>query len=257
LVLLIYFSKKILNLMRLDVWLVKNGLFETRHKAQMAIKSGSIQVDGQIEIKSSSVVKPGNEIIVLGRTLHYVSRGGIKLEKAIRHFNLDFKGAKVLDIGASTGGFTDCVLQFGASMVFAVDVGSEQLAPSLRSNPKVISKENMDFRKLSLESIDNEPVDIAVGDLSFISLTRIIPFIPPFLKQGGQVILLIKPQFELESRHALKKGIVKDKQLQEQAISRVVKCAGDYGLRHVAIIETDIDDPSRKNLEYLALFIRI
>ena len=220
----------------------------------MAIKAGQVRCNGSPAGKPSLTVQPGDHIEITGEPLRYVSRGGLKLEKAIQTFHLDFQGKRVLDAGASTGGFTDCALQHGAAKVYAVDVGSEQLSPALRSHPQVVFYENQDVRQLSLAHLEGEPVDAIVADLSFISLTHILPAFPPLLKPGGFLVLLIKPQFEMETRHALKGGIVKDRQLQEGAVRRVTDFAEGVGFKLKGLTETDVLDEQRKNKEFLAWF---
>ncbi len=239
--------------MRIDAWLVQNGHFGSRQRAQMAIKAGQVFCNGQLIEKSAFTVNPNDAITVTGDPLRYVSQGGLKLERAIRHFQLDFQGKRVLDAGASTGGFTDCALQHGAAKLYAVDTGSGQLATSLRSHPQVVFYENLDVRRLSLELLDGEEVDAIVSDLSFISLTHVLPSFPPLLKPGGFLVLLIKPQFELEQRISLKGGIVKDEKLRQKAIKRVLDCAQALGFRQAGIVQTDVEEEGKKNVEYLAL----
>ena len=240
--------------MRLDVFLVKNAHFPSRQRAQLAIKSGQVHCNGQPVTKPSHPVQPADEITVTGDPLRYVSQGGLKLEKAIRHFNLDFSGKRVLDAGASTGGFTDCALQHGAAKVYAVDVGTSQLVAPLLNHPKVAVFENLDVRHITLAHLDGQPVDFVVADLSFISLTHVLPAFFPLVKKGGQLVLLVKPQFEMENRKALKRGIVKDAKLREKAVRRVVDCAESLGLEFIGKVETDVEDAGRKNVEFLAVF---
>lgn len=241
--------------MRLDTWLVQHGFFDSRQRAQMAIKAAKVYVSGQLAVKSSLAVRPDDRVEVTGDPLRYVSRGGLKLEKAIRTFHLDFTEKKVLDAGASTGGFTDCALQHGAAKIFAADVGSDQLAPSLRTHPQVVFYENFDVREITLEQLGGEPVDAIVSDLSFISLTHILPAFPPLLRSDGFLVLLIKPQFELEQRTALKGGIVKDPALRRQALQRVLACAESLGFQLKGLTETDVEEEGRKNIEFLAWMV--
>ncbi len=182
----------------------------------------------------------------------YVSRGGLKLEKAIMDFDVDFMGKRVLDIGASTGGFTHCALEHGASAVWAIDVGTNQLDGTLRNNPKVISIENCDIRNLDPAAIGTR-VDIVVADVSFISLTLILEYIPKFLAPNGLCILLIKPQFEAGPGHIGKGGIVKNKKVHVNIISNIAVKAQSSGLYMNALTSAPVSDP-KKNIEYLGLF---
>lgn len=236
---------------RIDSWLVQNGFFDSRERAQLAIREGKVLCNGKLASKPSQNVQPGDSIEVAGDPLPYVSRGGLKLEKAIRVFQLDFSNKKVLDAGASTGGFTDCALKQGAAKVYAVDVGSDQLAASLRTHPQVVFYENFDVRQLSLEQLEGEQVDVIVCDVSFISLTHILPAFPPLLKPGGFIVLLIKPQFELEQRTALKGGIVKDPALRKQAVEKVLSLAQSLDFQLKGLTATDVEE-GKKNVEYLA-----
>lgn len=236
---------------RIDTWLVQNNFFDSRQRAQMAIKEGKVWCNGKPVNKPSQWVQPGDSIEVEGDPLPYVSRGGLKLEKAIRTFQLDFTGRKILDVGASTGGFTDCALKHGAAGVFAVDVGAGQLAAALREHPRVVYYENFDVRQLSTQQLGNGQVDAIVCDVSFISLRHILPVFPLLLKEGGFVVLLIKPQFELEQRRALKGGIVKDPALRKQALEKVLSLAQSLGFQLKGLTETDAEE-GKKNVEYLA-----
>lgn len=241
-------------LMRLDAHLCKNGFFSSRQKAQFAIKAGLVKVNGLVTTKPSYKVQSQDSIEVTGEGLRFVSNGGEKLEKAIRHFNVDFSGKRVLDVGSSTGGFTDCSLKYGAKEVFAVDIGTQQLDASLRKNPKVRCYENTDIRNFSIELLENTPVDIIVADVSFISLTQIIPVLRKLLDSNGFLLALIKPQFEMEKKLRFKKGIVKDHNLREASIQRVINAAENNGFLFKGLIETDIEDCQKKNQEYMALF---
>jgi 23S rRNA (cytidine1920-2'-O)/16S rRNA (cytidine1409-2'-O)-methyltransferase len=238
---------------RIDAYLVKQGHFASRERAQLAIKAGRVKSNGRPVGKPSQVLRPSDTVEVQGDPLPYVSRGGLKLEKAIRTFQLDFQGLTVLDVGASTGGFTDCALQHGAAKVVAVDVGTGQLAPSLRNDPRVVFYEDQDIRKLTLAQMGGPPADALVCDVSFISLTHVLPAFPALLKPDGFAVLLIKPQFELEQRTALKGGIVKEAKLRQQAIRRVLDCAQGLGFRQAGLVETHVEEWERKNVEYLLL----
>lgn len=230
--------------MRLDVYLVTKGFFSSRNKAQEEIRAGNIEVDDKIIIKPNYDVEEP-KIKVLG-ACPYVSRGGYKLETAIKSFNLDFKDKIVLDIGASTGGFTDCSLQFGAKLVYSVDVGSDQLAQPLRNNPRVISMENTNILDTNIE--DN--IDILVCDVSFVSIKHIIPGIKRYLNQNNYLIILIKPQFE--AGKMINKGVIKDKKIHLNILKNVNNYLNQEGLFIERIIPSSIKGGSG-NIEFLAL----
>lgn len=240
---------------RIDAWLVQNGYFESREKARIALEEGVVEVNEQPVLKSSFKISARDQVVVKAPTLRYVSRGGLKLEKAIRQFQLNFANKTVLDVGASTGGFTDCALQHGAARVFAVDVGSGQLHPSLQVHPRVQWWENLHIRNLTLEML-GEQVDMIVVDVSFIGLRHVFPYLPPFLKKDGFIVTLIKPQFELEEKVRLKKGIVKDEKLRRQILEKVSESVQEQGFMLKEITPTDADE-QRKNVEYLALWEKI
>jgi 23S rRNA (cytidine1920-2'-O)/16S rRNA (cytidine1409-2'-O)-methyltransferase len=239
--------------MRLDKLLVSKGLYSSREKAQFAIYQGSIKVNGQIIDKPSKDIEETATIEIYDIFNKFVSRGGLKLEKAIQQFQLDFSQKDILDIGASTGGFTDCALQHGAKSVFCVDVGSEQLHNSLKSDSRVKYFENQDFRTLSLHQVNNMQFDFIVSDLSFISLTYIIPFLNPFLKNESEIVFLIKPQFEAGNSFLNKSGVVSDEKGYRTAIERVVKEGLNYGFYLKNIVISTLWDKN-KNVEFLALF---
>jgi len=236
---------------RLDIRLVEIGKAESREKAQLAIKKALVKVNGQVVTKPAFGVKFQDEVELTAPPLPYVSQGGWKLEKAIREFQLNFEGARVLDIGASTGGFSDCALTHGASKVYAVDVGKDQLHPRLRTHPRIQVLENLDIRNLTLALLDDQPVDWAVADVSFISLTYILPVIPAFLRPGSQLVLLIKPQFELGQKISARRGIVKDETLRQKALHRVRQAANYHGFIEKGITPTEVEDPRKKNQEFL------
>lgn len=238
---------------RLDKQLVNLGFFPSREKAQIAILNKSVYVNDKLILKPSKEVEDADNIEVRDIFLKYVSKGGLKLEKAILDFNLDFQGKRVLDIGASTGGFTDAALKFGAEQVVAIDVGTDQLVEELRSHPKVESIENTDFRALTLEHLDWRKVDIIVTDVSFISLSLLIPYFKPFMKEDAIAVLLVKPQFEAGPTFLNKKGIVKDEKAYKIAIRKVVDAALSSGfhLQHIGL-STWFD--LQKNLEFLTVF---
>lgn len=239
--------------MRLDKLLVEKNYFSSREKAQLTISQKLVKVNGEIVDKSSKDIDETATIEIIDIFNRYVSRGGLKLEKAIIDFSLDFKEKRVLDIGASTGGFTDCALQAGADFVFAVDVGTEQLSPTLQNHPRVKFLENKDFRELSLEETGGKPFDFIVSDVSFISLTYIIPYLAPFLAENGKLMLLIKPQFEAGASFLSKSGIVKDDKGLKISIQKVELEAinNGYFLNNLSI-STLFE--KNKNVEFLALF---
>ena len=204
---------------RLDQALVQRGFFPSRHQAQSAIMAGEIRINGRVAEKASDLVMAEHEIQIAARS-RYVGRGGLKLEGAIAHFQIVCEGGVGLDIGASTGGFTDCLLQHGAKKVFAVDVGHGQLAWKIRDDSRVITLEKTNARNLSRAEIP-EPIDICAVDVSFISLTLILPPALALLSNGGVIIPLIKPQFELRKEDVGKGGVVRDPALHEQAVEKI------------------------------------
>lgn len=239
--------------MRLDKLLVAREFFTSRERAQDAIIQKTVTVGGKIVDKPSKDFPEDADIVVIDIFNKYVSRGGLKLERAIEEFGLDFSGCDVLDIGSSTGGFTDCALKHGAAHVTAVDVGTAQLHPSLQNHPQVLSIENTDFRELTPEAVSNRQYDYIVSDVSFISLTYIIPYFRPFLKDGGKCVLLIKPQFEAGSSFLNKSGIVTDEKGYKVAIHRVEVEALNHGL-HLNRIGMSTLFEKVKNAEFLAEF---
>ncbi len=241
-------------MLRLDVYLVEKGYFETREKAQAAIRDGLVKVKGELVTKPSRKVSDEEEIEIGEGTLKYVSRGGLKLERAVEMFQIDLNEKRVLDVGASTGGFTDVALQNGADMVYAMDVGTDQLHPSLRQNEKVRSIENCHIRDFTLAHTDNEQVDVVVTDVSFISLTQVLPYFKAFLCDKGEVVALIKPQFELTEKLFIKNGIVKDFKHHVRAIEQVFSVAIQEGLFLKELTYSPIIDV-KKNVEYLAHFV--
>ena len=214
---------------RLDQALVQRGLFPSRHQAQSAIMAGEVRIDGRVAAKASDSVQKGHAISVAPRS-RYVGRGGIKLEGALAHFGISCEGKVGLDIGASTGGFTDCLLQHGAAKVFAVDVGHGQLAWKIRDDPRVITLEKTNARHLSRAEIP-EPIDLCVIDVSFISLTLILPNAFELLTPDGVILALIKPQFELARADVSRGGIVRSADLHEKAQQKVAGFAENMGAR--------------------------
>ena len=236
--------------MRLDVYLVENGLAESRECAKKLILAGQVQIDGVTVDKPAAEIKDEPEITVL-TTDDYVGRGGLKLEAALRIFGVDPTGLRGIDIGASTGGFTDCLLRYGAIEVVALDAGYGQLHPKLLADPRVINIEKYNARDLS--SDDTGKAQIAVMDVSFISQTYILPRIPQVLEDGGCLISLIKPQFEAGRGALNKKGIVKAPRDRVAAVRRVITCAEQCGLVCRGIAPSPIKGGDG-NEEYLAYF---
>jgi len=236
---------------RLDVLLAQKGLFASREKARAAVMSGQVLVDGQKVFKPGTQVKPDARLTVLGR-LPYVSRGGLKLEKAIRVFGLDLKNKVVLDVGASTGGFTDCALAHGARLVYAVDVGYGQLAWELRTSPRVVVFERTNIRRFSREVLPVAP-DLAVIDVSFISLTLVLPKVRELLADDGEGVALIKPQFEAGREQVGKKGVVKDPRIHQEVLAKIIAAVRELGWTPAGLDFSPIKGPEG-NIEYLLYF---
>ncbi len=235
---------------RLDVLLVNRGLCETRAKAQAVIMAGEVYVDGQKLDKPGTAVLSESQIEVRGGVCPYVSRGGLKLEKALRDFGVDVHGFVCSDSGASTGGFTDCLLQQGASKVFAIDVGYGQLAWKIRNDPRVVVMERTNVRYLNLEQL-GEPLDLSVIDVSFISLALVLPAIHSVLKDDGQVLCLIKPQFEAGKDKVGKKGVVRDPETHEEVLAHFVETAQNLQFTLKNLTFSPVKGPEG-NIEFLA-----
>lgn len=236
---------------RLDVILMERNLFPSREKARTAIMTGRILIHGNKETKAGTMIAEDTKIEIIGHDLPYVSRGGLKLEKAVKAFELDFKDKIVLDIGASTGGFTDCSLQNGAQKVYAVDVGYGQLAWSLRSDSRVVVLEKVNARYLTEEQVP-EPADFIVMDASFISLKKLIPHLIPFLKEDGAFVSLIKPQFEAGKEKVGKKGVVRDPAVHKEVIWDLLAFFEEQNLSVEKLTFSPIKGPEG-NREYLVL----
>ncbi|HKM33146.1 MAG TPA: TlyA family RNA methyltransferase [Lachnospiraceae bacterium] len=235
---------------RLDVILVTAGHAESREKAKAIIMAGNVFVDGQREDKAGTCFDTDKvKIEVKGTTLKYVSRGGLKLEKAMTHFGLSLDGKICMDIGASTGGFTDCMLQSGAVKVYAVDVGHGQLAWKLRNDDRVVCMEKTNFRYLTKVDIGDD-LDFASVDVSFISLTKILLPARALLKDMGEVVCLIKPQFEAGRDKVGKKGVVREPQIHKEVISKVLDYADSLGFEVKNLEYSPIKGPEG-NIEYL------
>ena len=236
---------------RLDMILVQNGLAPSREKAKAMIMSGIVYVNGQKEDKAGSTFdeKAAASVEVRGHTLRYVSRGGLKLEKAMECFGLHLDGMVCMDVGASTGGFTDCMLQNGARKVFSIDVGRGQLDWKLRNDERVVCMEKTNMRYVKPEDI-GEPVDFVSIDVSFISLTKILVPVRACLKEGGQVVCLIKPQFEAGREKVGKKGVVRDTKVHAEVIETVMDFASAIGFSLLHLDYSPIRGPEG-NIEYL------
>lgn len=237
--------------MRLDVAVFERGLAETREKAKALIMAGSVYLNGQKAIKGGAAVKDTDIIEVRGAVNPYVSRGGLKLHKAVQNFGLSLEGCVCMDIGASTGGFTDCMLSNGAAKVYAIDVGYGQLAWKLRCDERVINMERTNFRYVTHEQIP-EQVDFASVDVSFISLRKILPVMRELLRDGGRAVCLIKPQFEAGRENVGKKGVVRDRAVHESVVASITEFAVESGFNVCNVDFSPIKGPEG-NIEYLML----
>lgn len=233
---------------RLDVFLHNNGYFDSREKARIAIMEGKIFVDNQKEDKPGTMIKIDANVEVKGEKLKYVSRGGYKLEKALNVFDIDLNEKVCIDIGSSTGGFTDVMLQNGARKVYAVDCGTNQLDYKLRICEKVVVMENTNARYLTKDSF--ESIDFVSVDVSFISLTKIIPVIKDILKPFGKAVFLIKPQFEAGKQLVEKNGVVRDKKVHKDIIENVILFCEKNDMKVVGLDYSPIKGPAG-NIEYL------
>lgn len=238
-------SSRMIRKERIDKLLVERGLVPSRSRAhallaseETAVFAGERHVD-----KPSTLVDATLPIRIKGVPLRYVSRGGIKLEGALEHFDIDVTGLSALDLGASTGGFTDCLLQRGAAHVIALDVGCGQLAPSLRLDPRVTVREKVNARSLS-ESDVPFPVKLIVADVSFISLRLVLPPALPFLEPGGSILALVKPQFEVGKEGLGKKGVVRDEEKRRAAIESIRGFVHDLGLHVIGWVDASITGPA-------------
>ncbi len=234
---------------RLDILVTERGLVESREKAKTLIMAGQVYVDGQKADKPGDTFSEDAAVEVRGKGLPYVSRGGLKLEKAMREFGLQLQGRTCMDIGASTGGFTDCMLQNGAQRVYSVDVGYGQLAWSLRTDPRVVNLERTNARYLTREQVPEEIGFFSV-DVSFISLTLILPAVRPLLAEHGQAVCLIKPQFEAGREKVGKKGVVRDKAVHEEVIEKIRSFALENSFSVLGLTFSPVKGPEG-NIEYL------
>ena len=234
---------------RLDVLLVKRNLASSREKAKAIIMSGNVFVDGQREDKAGTSFSEEVQIEVRGHALPYVSRGGLKLEKAMKNFDVSMEGKVCTDVGSSTGGFTDCMLQNGAKKVYSVDVGYGQFAWKLRQDPRVVCMEKTNIRYVTPQDID-DVLDFASVDVSFISLTKVLGPARELLADGGEMVCLIKPQFEAGREKVGKKGVVRDKSVHEEVIDKVISFALSIGFSVLHLEYSPIKGPEG-NIEYL------
>lgn len=236
---------------RLDIILVEQGLAPSREKAKAMIMSGIVYVNGQKEDKAGSTFdeKAAATVEVRGNTLPYVSRGGLKLEKAVNQFGFSLKDKTCMDVGASTGGFTDCMLQNGAAKVYSIDVGRGQLDWKLRNDPRVVCMEKTNMRYVTPEDL-GEQAEFASIDVSFISLTKILLPVKNCLKEGGEIVSLIKPQFEAGREKVGKKGVVRDTKVHEEVIAMIMEYACAIGLSPLHLDFSPIKGPEG-NIEYL------
>ena len=234
---------------RLDCLIAERGLAESREKAKIAVMMGDAYVDGQKQDKPGTMLPETAKIELRGEKLRYVSRGGLKLEKALARFPVDLKGKTALDIGASTGGFTDCMLQNGAKKVYAVDVGYGQLAWKLRTDPRVVCLERTNVRYLTREQVP-EPVDFFSADVAFISLKLVLPVARRFLAENGCAVCLIKPQFEAGREKVGKKGVVRDPQVHVEVVRDIVGFCLQNGFSVCGLTYSPVKGP-QGNIEYL------
>ncbi len=234
---------------RLDVLLVKRNLAESREKAKAYIMAGNVFVDGVREDKAGTNVAESAEIELRGMAMKYVSRGGFKLEKAVDEFGVALEGAVCMDVGSSTGGFTDCMLQNGAVKVFAVDVGTNQLAWKLRTDERVVSMEQTNIRYVTPEDI-GELVDFVSIDVAFISLTKVLAPVHDLMKVGARIVCLIKPQFEAGREKVGKKGVVRERETHLEVIEQVIRYADSLGFLMLGLSFSPIRGPEG-NIEYL------
>lgn len=237
---------------RIDILCVEKGLFESREKAKRAIMAGIVRDDFDYIDKPGTKIPINSNLYIKGKTLKYVSRGGLKLEKALEYFQLNINDAVMLDIGSSTGGFTDCALMNGAKFVYALDVGTNQLAWKLRNHPQVKVMENTNFRYATNEMFDIKP-NFATIDVSFISLRLIFPPLSKIIEDDGYIVALIKPQFEAGREDVGKKGIVKDKKVHKRVIDSVINYGKENNLNIQQLTFSPITG-GEGNIEFLGLF---
>jgi len=233
---------------RLDLLLVERGLFETRSKAQAAVMAGLVLVGGRPAAKAGDAVAEDAELALKSDPCPYVSRGGLKLKAALDAFKVDVRDRVCLDVGSSTGGFTDCLLQAGAAKVYAIDVGTAQLDSRLKTDARVASRENTHAKLLRPEWFEPRPT-LAVVDVSFISLTQVLPFVLPCLAEPAELVVLVKPQFEVGPKLA-PKGVVRDEAARRAAVEKVRAGAAALGLAEAGLVESPLKGP-KGNVEFL------
>lgn len=236
---------------RLDLLLVKRGLCESREKAKAIIMSGQVFVKGQREDKAGSMFEEQVEITIKENPLKYVSRGGLKLEKAITEFSIDITNKICMDVGSSTGGFTDCMIQNGAKKVYAIDVGTNQLAWKLRQDERVICMEKTNIRYVTEKQIPDKIAFTSI-DVAFISLTKVLPTVKELIEEDSKVVCLIKPQFEAGREKVGKKGVVRDRQVHKEVINQIIFFASSIGFQILGLSFSPIKGPEG-NIEYLLL----
>ncbi|MBE7024915.1 MAG: TlyA family RNA methyltransferase [Ruminococcaceae bacterium] len=235
--------------MRLDVYLTENGLVSSREKARAVIMAGDVYINEQKADKPGQSVSETDKVEVRTDSLRYVSRGGLKLEKAMTAFPISPEGCVCMDIGASTGGFTDCMLQNGAAKVYSIDVGYGQLAWSLRTDERVVNLERTNIRYVTEKEVP-EPIDFASVDVSFISLKLVLPVAFDRLREGGEIVCLIKPQFEAGKEKVGKGGVVRDKETHKEVIENVITFAKEIGFAVLGLDFSPVKGP-KGNIEYL------
>ena len=240
---------------RLDVLLVERGLATSREKAKAMIMAGEVLVDNEREDKAGSMFPEEVEIVLKGKPLPYVSRGGLKLEKAMKNFNLTLDGKVCMDVGASTGGFTDCMLQNGAVKVYSVDVGHGQLDWKLRNDPRVVCMERTNIRYVVTEDIEERPSFVSI-DVSFISLTKVLLPVRNLMEENGEIAALIKPQFEAGREKVGKKGVVRDPAVHLEVINMVIDFAVSIGFEIKNLTFSPVKGPEG-NIEYLVHLVRL
>ncbi|MGO9015805.1 MAG: TlyA family RNA methyltransferase [Dissulfurispiraceae bacterium] len=239
---------------RLDNIIVDRGLASSRERARALIMEGKVFVSGVPVTKAGTMVAPDAPVEVSGGEIPYVSRGGLKLEAALKCFNISPVGKIAMDVGASTGGFTDCLLQHGAAKVYCIDVGYGQLAWKLRQDPRIVIIERANIRYLEKEKIPDS-VELATIDVSFISLVKVVPRVLEFLQPAGEVIALIKPQFEVGKGEVDKGGVIRDAAKRERAVSQVKEAMQSLGLRIIGVMQSPVQG-QKGNIEYL-IYMRV
>lgn len=235
---------------RLDVLLFEKGMVPSRERAKAVIMSGIVYVNNQKADKAGMSIPEDAEIEIRGKTNSFVSRGGLKIEKALNHFHIDPNGLCAMDIGASTGGFTDCLLTRGARKVFSIDVGYGQLAWKLRQDPRVVCMERTNIRKVTPDMLDGEIPEFAVIDVSFISLKLVLPVVANLLSNNGRIACLIKPQFEAGKGKVGKKGVVRDPAIHQEVLEAFIENAHEAGFHVYDLTFSPIKGPEG-NIEFL------